>query len=93
LETHGPPSRPWSGRHPPEPTVTLRPPPVADRRRAVKEFVARTHCRVKDIQEAAGVDEADYYNWLNGKTPDSYSTCREIERILRKGMPGALPRC
>lgn len=38
---------------------------------------------MKNIQEAAGVDEADYYKWLNGKTPDHYSTCLSIERVLR----------
>jgi hypothetical protein len=73
----------------PEPPGTLRPTPIADRRRVVKEFVARSHCKVKDIQEAAGVDEADYYKWLNGKTPDHYSTSTAIERVLHSGL-GAL---
>lgn len=58
-----------------------------DRPRAVKEFVARNKCKVKDIQEAAGVDEADYYKWLRGKTPDHYSTCVAIEQVLRNGLP------
>jgi len=57
-----------------------------DRRRVVKEFTARSHCKVKDIQEAAGVDEADYYKWLRGTTPDHYSTCVAIERVLRNGL-------
>jgi hypothetical protein len=74
----------------PEPPGTLHPTPVADRRRVVKEFVARTNCKVKDIQEAAGVDEADYYKWLNGKTPDHYSTCLGIERVLHTGLTGDL---
>jgi hypothetical protein len=39
----------------------LLPTPVEDRTRAVKEFTARHKCRVKEIQAAAGVDEADYY--------------------------------
>jgi hypothetical protein len=58
-----------------------------DRPRVVKEFAARNKCKVKDIQEAAGVDEADYYKWLRGKTPDHYSTCVAIERVLRNGLP------
>jgi hypothetical protein len=57
-----------------------------DRHRLVKEFTARNKCKVKDIQEAAGVDEADYYKWLRGKTPDHYSTCVAIERVLRNGL-------
>jgi hypothetical protein len=32
------------------------------------------------------VDEADYYKWLNGKTPDHYSTCVAIEGVLREGL-------
>ncbi len=70
----------------PEPPGALRPTPVADRRRVVKEFVARNRCKVKDIQEAAGVDEADYYKWLRGKTPDRYSTSCALERVLRSGL-------
>jgi hypothetical protein len=51
----------------------------------VKAFLARNRRRVKDIQKAAGVDEADYYKWLNGRTPDHYSTCVAIERVLHGG--------
>lgn len=60
--------------------------PVQDRRRTVKEFTARQNCKVKDIQGAAGVDEADYYKWLNGSKPDHYSTCVAIEGVLRQGL-------
>jgi hypothetical protein len=66
----------------------IQPTPLEDRRRVVKEFTARNHCKVKDIQEAAGVDEADYYKWLGGKVPDHYSTCVAIERVLHDGLPG-----
>lgn len=65
----------------------LLPTPVEDRPRAVKEFTARQKCKVKDIQVAAGVDEADYYKWLHGRIPDHYSTCTAIERVLRDGLP------
>jgi len=65
----------------------IRPTPKEDRRRVVKEFISRNHCKVKDIQEAAGVDEADYYKWLSGKVPDHYSTCVAIERVLHYGLP------
>jgi hypothetical protein len=58
-----------------------------DRRRVVKEFVVRNSCKIKDVQEAAGVDEADYYKWLRGKTPDHYSTGTAIEKVLRNGLP------
>lgn len=61
--------------------------PRDDRKRVVKEFTARNHCRVKDIQDAAGVDEADYYKWLRGKLPDHYAACRSIEKILHHGLP------
>ena len=63
-----------------------RPTPVADRPRVVKEFTARHKCKVKDIQVAAGADEADYYKWLHGKLPDHYSTSVAIERVLRDGV-------
>ena len=53
----------------------------------VKEFTARNHCMVKDIQEAAGVDEADYYRWLHGKLPNHYSASQAIERVLHRGLP------
>jgi hypothetical protein len=62
------------------------PTPVEDRPRTVKEFMARHKCKVKEIQVAAGVDEADYYKWLHGKIPDHYSTCIAIERVLRDGL-------
>jgi len=61
--------------------------PKEDRPRVVKEFTARNHCKVKDIQDAAGVDEADYYKWLRGKLPDHYAACRNIEKILHHGLP------
>ena len=53
----------------------------------VKEFVARNHCKIKDIQDAAGVDEADYYKWRSGQLPDHYAACRSIEAILHQGLP------
>ncbi len=61
--------------------------PKNDRPRAVREFTARNHCKVKDIQEAAGVDEADYYKWRSGQFPDHYAACRSIEQILQHGLP------
>jgi hypothetical protein len=61
--------------------------PVADRKRVVKEFRAKHGCKVADIQRAAGVDESDYYKWLNGSIPDHYSTCVDIERVLLFGLP------
>ena len=61
----------------------IRATPIEDRRRVVKEFASRNRCKVRDIQEAAGVDEADYYKWLQGKWPDHYSICVAIERVLR----------
>lgn len=61
--------------------------PKEDRQRVVKEFTARNRCKVKDIQEAAGVDEADYYKWLRGKLPDHYAASRNIEKILHHGLP------
>lgn len=48
----------------------------------VREIAARTH-KVKDIQEADGVDEADYYKWLNGTKPDHYCTRVAIEGATR----------
>lgn len=60
--------------------------PVADRRRVVKEFTTRHKCKVKDIQLAAGVDEADYYRWLRGAKADHYSFCMALERALRDGV-------
>ena len=61
--------------------------PKEDRPRVVKDFVARNHCKVKDIQEAGGVDEADYYKWRSGQLPDYYAACRSIEGILLHGLP------
>jgi hypothetical protein len=61
--------------------------PKEDRSRMVKDFTARNHCKVKDIQDAAAVDEADYYKWLRGKLPDHYAACRSIEKILHHGLP------
>jgi hypothetical protein len=65
----------------------IAPTPKEDRRRVVKEFVARNRCKVRDIQEVAGVDEADYYKWLRAKTPDHYSTAVAIEQVLSAGLP------
>jgi hypothetical protein len=67
----------------------LLPTPVEDRTRAVKEFTARHKCKVKELQAAAGVDEADYYKWVHGRIPDHYSTCTAIEQVLRNGIPRA----
>jgi hypothetical protein len=61
--------------------------PKEDRQRVVKEFTVRNHCLVKDIQEAAGVDEGDYYKWRSGQLPDHYAACRSIEKILHHGLP------
>lgn len=61
--------------------------PKDERSRIVKEFLGRHQCKVKDIQETAGVHEADYYKWLKGTIPDHYSTCLAIERVLRNGLP------
>jgi len=68
------------------------PTPIEDRPRVVKEFTARHKCKVKDIQVAAGVDEADYYKWLHGKIPDRYSTSVAIERVLRDGLRNEKPK-
>jgi hypothetical protein len=65
--------------------------PKEDRRRIVKEFCERNNCKVKDIQEAAGVDESDYYKWLRGNVPDHYSTCVAVERVLRTGINAVHP--
>jgi hypothetical protein len=61
--------------------------PKDDRPRVVKEFVVRNRCRVKDIQEAAAIHQADYYKWLKGSIPDHYSTCVAIEKVLVAGIP------
>lgn len=60
--------------------------PVADRPRVIREFTSRHKCKVKEIQVAAGVDEADYYKWVHGRIPDHYSTCTAIERVLQIGI-------
>lgn len=61
--------------------------PCEDRRRVVKEFVRRNECKIKHIQEAAGVHESDYYGWLKGEDPDRYAHCISIEEILHYGFP------
>lgn len=66
--------------------------PVADRERVVQEFLARHRCKVKDLQDAAGVDRADYYKWLKGSLKDHYSACVGIEQVLRRGLPRPEPR-
>jgi hypothetical protein len=66
--------------------------PVAQRAAAVKSFTKRYKCRIKDIHEAAGVDQSDYYRWIKGTRPDEYSTCQAIERILAEGFPASWRR-
>jgi hypothetical protein len=66
--------------------------PVEDRPRTVKDFTTRHKCKVKDIQLAAAVDEADYYKWLHGRIPDHYSSSTAIERVLRHGIPKSAKR-
>ena len=68
-------------------TVEVRATPKDDRVRAVKEFLARHQCKVKDIQDAAAIHQTDYYKWLKGSIPDHYSTCVAIEKILVVGIP------
>lgn len=65
----------------------IRATPKEDRARVVKEFLARHKCKVKDIQEAAAIHQADYYKWLKGSIPDHYSTCVAIEHALVVGIP------
>jgi hypothetical protein len=72
---------------PQEAAAEVRATPKDDRARAVKEFLARHQCKVKDIQEAAAIHQADYYKWLNGSIPDHYSTCVAIEKVLVAGLP------
>lgn len=69
----------------PEFAGEIPPTPVPDRKRVVQTFLAQHRCKVKDLQDAAGVDRADYYKWVSGKLPDHYSTSVEIERVLRQG--------
>ena len=66
--------------------------PVADRKRVVTEFRAKHGCKVAAIHDAAGVHEADYYKWLNGTTPNHYSTCIAVEKILVAGIRKRSPR-
>ncbi len=75
----------FAGLNPVPAVDQLLPTPVEDRPRIVKEFTSRHKRKVKDIQIAAGVDEADYYKWLHGRIPDHYSTSVAIERVLREG--------
>ena len=70
-----------------EAAIEFRATPKEDRARVVKEFLARHQCKVKDIQEAAGIHQADYYKWLKGSIPDHYSTCVAIEKVLVTGIP------
>jgi len=72
---------------PQEPAGEIRATPRDDRGRVVKEFLARHQCKVKDIQEAAAIHQADYYKWLNGSIPNHYSTCVAIEKVLVGGIP------
>ncbi len=71
--------------HRPESVGEIPPTPIPDRKRVVKNFLKQNRCKVRDLQNAAGVDRADYYKWLNGTLPDHYSTSVEIERVLRQG--------
>lgn len=66
--------------------------PIPDRKRVVQEVLKQNRCKVKDLQNAAGVDRADYYKWLNGTLPDHYSACLGIEQVLRRGLPGPEPQ-
>jgi hypothetical protein len=66
--------------------------PVADRERVVREFLERHRCKVKDIQDAAGVDPSDYYKWRKGALRDHYAQCLGIEQVLRRGLPRREPR-
>ncbi|MDR3739857.1 MAG: hypothetical protein P4L40_12660 [Terracidiphilus sp.] len=70
----------------PEAGNEIRATPRDDRARVVKEFLVRHQCKVKDIQAAAAIHEADYYKWMNGTIPDHYSTCIAIEKVLVAGI-------
>lgn len=77
----------------PQDTATSSPiTPVADRERVVKEFARRNKCKIKHIQQAAGVHGPDYYDWLKGKDPDHYAHCISIETILQFGFPAHFSR-
>ncbi|MBI3896452.1 MAG: hypothetical protein HY313_11035 [Acidobacteria bacterium] len=65
----------------------VRPTPVAARKQAVSAFIARHRCKVRDIYDAAAVDESDFYKWRRGDLPDTSNKCRDIERILIQGLP------
>jgi hypothetical protein len=69
----------------PESADEIPPTPVPDRKRVVQAFLARHRRKVKDLQDAAVVDRADYYKWLKGTLPDHYLTSVDIERVLRQG--------
>ena len=77
---------------PDEAAREIRATPKGDRARVVKEFRTRHQCKVKDIQEAAAIHQADYYKWLNGSIPDHYSTCVAIEKVLVAGLPKRAPQ-
>lgn len=66
--------------------------PVAERPSAVRAFMKRHKCKVKDIHEAAGVHQTDYYRWLKGTIQDHYSTSIAIEKILASGFQASRPR-
>jgi hypothetical protein len=70
----------------------IRPTPVAERPQVVKVFCAKHRCKVMNIQEAAGVDESDFYKWRRGRLPDHYDASIRIEKILREGLPKRPPR-
>jgi hypothetical protein len=75
---------------PVETSDEIRPTPVPERPWIVRAFLDKHRCKVADIQKAAGVDESDYYRWRAGKLPDHYAVCRDIERVLREGLPKRL---
>jgi hypothetical protein len=61
--------------------------PLSDRKQVIADFRVRYGCKVAAIHAAAGVHETDYYKWLKGTSPDHYSTCVAIERVLVAGIP------
>ena len=66
--------------------------PVAQRPSAIRDFMKRHKCKVRDIHEAAGVHQTDYYRWLKGTIQDHYSTSIAIEKILAGGFQSSRPR-
>jgi hypothetical protein len=72
---------------PVEPADEIQPTPVSDRSRLVRAFVAKHQCKVKDIYEAAGIDESDFYKWRRGALPDAFKKSQDIERVLLHGLP------